>query len=102
VPSLEEQLHERFLEDYLKAKSIGYAPTRFIQMMNERGALATAKALLAGGPNDVPEGFTTLYLLKRLDLSIEAIALDPKFTSLFTADEVLTAKERLKKVGYPD
>lgn len=96
----EEQLHEELVQSYQESKRIGYVPSRFWEMFCERGAVGTAKALLAGGPNHIPDGFGTLYQLNRLDLSVEALALDERFRSLFTPEEISTARERLKKVGY--
>lgn len=76
-----------------------YRPGYFLDMLNERGGVATAHALLAGRPSD---GFTKLWELKRLDLSIEAVALREPWRALFSDQELKIAERRLREVGYLD
>lgn len=59
------------------------------------------------GPSDkllnrraVSDGFATLWERGRLDLTVEALALDPKFRSLFTDRELETARSRPEQFGY--
>jgi hypothetical protein len=83
---------------YEDARSIGYVATRFLQMVSERGGLRTAHDLLA---TDTPsEGFTALWELRRLDLTVEAAVLEPEFESLFTDTERDVARRRLNDYGY--
>lgn len=77
----------------------GYRPTYFLRMVSELGGLGAAKQLLAPG-QQTHDGFTTLYLHGRLDLTVEATILDPTFAELFTDDELDTARERLRLHGY--
>ena len=79
------------------ANEAGYTATRFKQMLDERGGVATAKALLNEHPNRVSEGFTQLALKQRLDLTVESIVLDDEWKRLFSTDELATAKRRLRK-----
>lgn len=77
----------------------GYRAGYFLRMVSELGGLGAAKALLAPG-RPTHEGFTTLYLHGRLDLTVEATVLaNPAFAGLFTADELDTARERLALHG---
>jgi len=51
-------------------------------MSDFAGSLGTARRLLAS--NEVSAGFATLYERGRLDLTVEALVIQPKFASLFT------------------
>ena len=59
-------------------------------------ALQDAKRCLGG--SRVSDGFWQLK--GRLDLSLEALAVDKRFTSLFTDEEANTALSRLLEAGY--
>jgi hypothetical protein len=74
-----------------------YHPTYFLQMVNERGGVGAAHALIAGKPSD---GFTKLWELGRLDLSVEAMVLDKRWRSLFSDVERGVAHRRLRSAGY--
>jgi hypothetical protein len=85
---------------YTRAKDeAGYNATQFLRMLTDHGGLATAKRLLAN-PR-VSDGFVALYERKRLDLTVEAQVLNPKFAPLFTAEELQTARNWLREFGYP-
>jgi hypothetical protein len=74
-------------------RETGYNATRFIQMVSERGGVATARHLvLATTPSD---GFTALWERGRLDLTVEHLILDPVYSDLFTDDERAMAQGRL-------
>jgi len=45
-------------------------------------------------------GFTRLWEMGRLELSIEAIVLQPEFQSLYSDEELAVARERLANKGY--
>lgn len=67
-----------------------YNATRFNQMLSEYGGVETAKRLIAaarktGNPSD---GFTTLLLSQRLDLTMEDSVCKPEYRSLFTEEEI--------------
>jgi hypothetical protein len=59
-----------------------YNASYFLQMVLEHGGVETARRLLR--KDDVSGGFTTLWELKRLDLSVEAYVLRPEYAPLFT------------------
>ncbi len=81
------------------AGEIGYRATVFIGMVQDRGGLATAKALInASTPSD---GYTRLFELGRLDLSVEAVVMDnPSWHHLFLPEELARARKRLRDYGY--
>jgi hypothetical protein len=71
---------------YIDAPSQRLAATIFLQMLNERGGLDTAKYLI-NSPK-VSDGYTALYLRSRLDLTVEAMVVEnPKWQELFTSEE---------------
>ena len=61
-------------------------------------ALKNAKRVLSG--NRLSEGFDALAAKNRLDLSLEALVIDKRFTALFTDEEANAALERLLAAGY--
>ena len=75
-----------------------YKAARFLQMLTEKGGLATAKHLLA---SDSPqEGLVHLWECGCLDLTVEALILQDCFQELFTDKERGEAKSRLEELGY--
>ena len=84
---------------YMTAKKeCGYNANRFLQMISAKGGLATAKQLImkSGGT----DGFATLWEHGRLDLSVEAHVVNPKYRDLFTDAERELCRNRLKEYGY--
>lgn len=75
-----------------------YNATRFLQMLNQYGGLATAKKLIH--KTDSSYSFTVLWENNRLDLSVEALVINPKYHSLFTEEEIKSCENRLSKLGY--
>ncbi len=96
---LEQDFHAAMVEVYTRAKAeAGYNAVRFLGMLSEMGGIETAKQLLAT-PN-TSEGFQALWHAKRLDLSVEAHVLQPKFAALFSEEELATARDRLSELGF--
>jgi hypothetical protein len=79
-------------------KEAGYNAMYLIRMISDHGGLGTAKRLL---PNpQVSDGFRALWERGRLDLSVEALVLDPRFAPLFDGDELQTARRWLEQFDY--
>ena len=57
-----------------------------------------AKRVLSG--NRLSDGFNELKAKNALKLSLEALAVDKRFTSLFTDEEANEALSRLLEAGY--
>ena len=74
-------------------KDIHYNATRFNQMLEEHGGVETARRLINAA--DPSQGFVVLWENQRLELSVEALVLLPWYASLFTSDELKTARRRL-------
>ena len=91
---------ERAMKDvYVRAKAeANYTATYFVGMLSNYGGLGTAQRLLAS--TEVSTGFAALYERGRLDLTVEALVIQPKFASLFTDEEIDIARQRLDQLGY--
>lgn len=76
-----------------QCQRLRYNPTRFVQMIQTRGAFEAVRTLLdAPGVSD---GFGTLMMKGRLDLTVEHIATRPEWRHHFTAEQLARARERL-------
>lgn len=61
-------------------------------------AMKNAHRCLTG--NRISDGFNQLADKRRLDLSLEALVIDKRFTSLFSDEEANNALMRLLDAGY--
>ena len=66
--------------------------------VEEMEAMKTARRALSG--NRVSDGFNILADKGHLELSLEALAIDKRFTALFTDEEANNALMRLLDAGY--
>lgn len=97
--NLEQRFHEVMISIYDQARrDLNYKPTYLLQMVLEYGGVEAARRLLQ--KNDLSDGFTTLWVNGRLDLSVEAHVIKPEYRSLFTAEEIAIAEQRLREVDY--
>jgi hypothetical protein len=100
MADLSKQFDKAMLDIYRRAKAEAkYNARIFLEMVTERGGLATAKYLInAVTPS---EGYTKLYEKGRLDLTVEAMIVEnPRWHELFTKDELAKAKKRLADYKY--
>jgi hypothetical protein len=99
MTALEKQFEDACLSDVSESKQLGYNPSYFLKMLDEYGAVETARRLILQQP--LPEGFSRLWEMHRLDLTIEACVHDnPQFHSLFDAQTLTACDARLASVGY--
>ena len=76
-------------------------PGRWLQMEAEHGSLKACKLILTPQPEGWwTEILTSSWERRRLKWSVEAIALNPEFASLFTDQERAVARARLEALGY--
>lgn len=75
-----------------------YRAARYHQMLCDHGGLETAQILLHS--NNVSEGYTALWERKRLDLTVEALVIQPQWHDLFTDADREIARKRLLNYGY--
>lgn len=96
---LELRFDTAMLDIYRRAKTeAGYNATRYLQMLDEHGGLDTARILLHA--QTVSDGYTALWERGRLDLTVEALVLQPEYMSLFSEEERAIARRRLTDYGY--
>jgi len=88
----EEYQSEMLLICYKSRKEIHYNPSRFEQAVNNRGGVAATKKFISPG---IAPGLLRLCGPMRLDLSMEFIMLQPKYSPLFTDEELKIAADNL-------
>lgn len=99
----DEQLAREFTDElydgyrYL-ARTIGYRATLFLQMITMHGGVGAAQILLRGPATS--DGFARLWEANMLGHSLEAVVVKPRYGSLFTDDELRTARKRLEDHGF--
>jgi hypothetical protein len=77
----------------------GYRASAFLGMLNARGGLETARRLI--NSTKPSEGYTRLWELGRLDLTVEATIVDnARWHPLFRPEELDRARKRLRDYGY--
>jgi len=79
-------------------REVNYTPGYFLSMLADLGPLDTARRLLHAPA--VSDGFAALWERGRLDLTVEALVIQPRFESLFNEHERETARKRLDQFGY--
>ena len=92
-----KQFEQDMLNIYREAQKVGYRATIFLHMITTKGAMETARYLI--NADVVSSGYTKLWELGRLDLSVEALVVKT-WQSLFTADEIEKCKNRLAEYRY--
>lgn len=99
----QDELTEALIDSYHRAgDEVGYWGRRFLQAVRRSGGIATAKRMLRRAPASASQrtkGLDAMLKANRPDLTLEAIVLRDQFRSLFTADELDVAKERLGEYG---
>jgi hypothetical protein len=80
-------------------KECRYDEKVFLKMIAQSGARNAAKSLLAA--HHVQPGLRGLRRLGRLDLSVEHLVIQPRWSDLFASYEREAAMERLKKRAKP-
>lgn len=94
-----QEFHQAMALIYQRARDeTGYTATYLLSMLAEDGGVETARRLLASAT--VSTGFTSLWNRGRLDLTVEALVLEPRFAGLFTPDELDIARGRLGQFDY--
>ena len=76
----------------------GYTWKRYKPMIAVYDAVGTAKRMVV--KRGTSPGFEKLKAAGRLDLTIEALVVDPQFAALFTLDERAAAQTRLSAHGW--
>ena len=91
-------MEEKFIAAWLSARQQAQAMGIRLRPVEKEDMLASAHRQLTG--NRFSEGFGQLETKGRLDLSLEALAVDKRFTGLFSDEEANQALTRLLETGY--
>ena len=91
---MEEKFIAAWAENRKKAAAIGVR----MRSVEACDAMKAAHRTLSGHRES--DGFGILADKRRLDLSLEALAVDKRFTALFSDEEANTALTRLLSGGY--
>ena len=91
---MEQKFVATWLANREKAAQIGVR----MRPVAAEDAMKTAHRWLSG--NRESDGFAILADKKHLELSLEALVVDQRFTALFSDEEANTALDRLLSAGY--
>ena len=91
---MEQKFAAAWAANRAKAETLGIK----MRPVAEVDALKTAKRTLSG--NRLSDGFNQLLAKNALNLSLEALVINKRFTALFTDEEANEALMRLLEVGY--
>ncbi len=92
----QNELQDKVFEAKKKYK---YNASYFNQMIAQHGGVMTAKKLIekAIRTSNPSDGYTKLFMLDRLDLTMEDSVCKEKYRSLFTEEEVNYCKSLLNR-----
>ena len=91
-------MEAKFIAAWAAARSKAEALGVKMRPVADADALKMAKRALSG--SRLSDGFNQLLAKGHLELSLEAIAIDKRYTELFTDEEANEALNRLLEVGY--
>jgi len=90
---LEQAFNQAMVRILVRARDeVNFKAVPLLRMVTEIGGLRTARHLIR---NPISDAFTNLWERGRLDLTAEALALQPEFRSLFAEDELNVARRRV-------
>lgn len=91
-------MEQKFITAWLAAREKAAQLGVRLRPVTAGDAMKTAHRWLSGGRES--DGFSILADKRHLELSLEALAVDKRFTQLFTDEEANTALTRLLSAGY--
>ena len=91
-------MEQKFVAAWAANREKALALGARMRPIDPENALKNAKRMLSG--SRVSEGFDALADKGRLELSLEALVVDKRFTALFSDDEANEALTRLLSAGY--
>jgi hypothetical protein len=91
-------MEQKFIQAWAKAREQAAKLGIRLRPVADADAMKTAKRCLSGHRES--DGFFLLADKHRLDLSLEALAVQKPFTDLFTDEEANAALNRLLAAGY--
>ena len=91
-------MEQKFIESWAQTRAEAAQIGVRLRPIADEDALKTAHRFLSGHRES--DGFQALADKHRLDLSLEALAVNKRFTELFSDEEANTALSRLLDAGY--
>ena len=91
-------MEEKFIGAWAAAREKAAALGVKMRPVVDSDALKTAKRILSG--RRLSDGFNDLRKKGHLELSLETLVIDKRFTALFTDEEANEALTRLLEAGY--
>lgn len=91
---MEEKFTAAWADARAKAEGLGI----HMRPVAPQDAIKTARRILSG--TRLSDGFNALQHCGHLELSLEALAVDKRFTALFTDEQANEALVRLLEAGY--
>ena len=91
-------MEQQFIAAWAKAREDAARLGVRMRPVADEDALKTAHRCLSGHRES--DGFSILADKHHLELSLEALAIDKRFTALFSDEEANTALSRLLSAGY--
>lgn len=91
-------MEEKFTAAWAAARAKAEALGVRMRGVAPEDAIKTARRVLSG--RLLSDGFNALQRCGHLELSLEALAVDKRFTALFTDEEANEALTRLLEAGY--
>ena len=91
-------MEEKFIAAWMASREKAARLGVRLRPMEAEDAMRTAHRALSG--NRVSDGFSILADKCHLELSLEALVVDKRFTALFSDEEANTALMRLLDAGY--
>lgn len=81
-----------------EASRLGYHPKRLYGMLQTMTPVQAARQCVTSGAT----GFDSMVRIDRIELTIEALCLDPRYRSLFKDAELDCARWRLRQAGVTE
>lgn len=91
-------MEQKFIAAWAASRAKAEALRVKMRPVSDADALKTAHRTLSG--NRLSDGFNQLLACGHLELSLEALVVDKRYTALFTDEEANEALMRLLEVGY--
>ena len=91
-------MEQKFILEWEKCRVLAAEAGVRMRPVAAEDAMKTARRVLSGSRTS--DGFASLAQLGRLEWSLEALAVDKRFTGLFTDEEANCALERLMEAGF--
>lgn len=91
-------MEEKFITAWAMARAKAESLGVRVRPVENTEAVKSAHRILSG--NRLSDGFTLLQAKGHLELTLEALVIDKRFTALFSDEEANEALTRLLEAGY--